>query len=598
MIAVARRGISNLIVIAWLTRARRAVRYDQDMDLSDAGVYDFMAAAPPEHGRSERHRRSSPQMGEPRFDDVVQHHSCNAMSGGGSYYASSFCYWFPGYRSDGANATVDDAVVFEVPGQEARSLDCWKRAAFGFSLPEGGACVKCEYCHDNYRKDMMSGRLKIVPNPPGCKTDKEIKEQCNREYDHQESMKRSREEMDACAKTRQQFQKLAELVEAAKSGGSRLQALLRKSGQQQESKKRLMRQETSDKEADDRAKGTLRDAKLEFERKWGNVPYFCHRPKKPEEFVQYYDSNYNTMTPVANHNYEKEKDAERMYEACEKVKSLEQQQERTSFTLRQIQHRVQQLDDAIAELAREQTQLQQLMQQAKDPQLEDKFTKAQTAWHGMKADCERLISSYYKGRNDFMVACKDRLYSSSCEASCIEAQREERGGCGILEGANPKTYPVPIGAITLNYAPPNPSWLKGASEEREGQIARIAQAMRPIYTQSVLKSGWVWRVTSTMSYTKKTFLVLESGTEVRSPVLRCFRKIERGKVDEATERSVTMWHVDKLKGFTLRLLPCVDIQQKGKEKMQFCFERGDKGKAERDGWLADLQAQAPAAQGV
>lgn len=235
--------------------------------------------------------------------------------------------------------------------------------------------------------------------------------------------------------------------------------------------------------------------------------------------------------------YQRELEVYRACQACQSAKSdlrsAERQTEAAQSGLSRSQSRVTQLRQELSSKKQELSQWQ-----AKYPGLKSAKEAMDAEWLPQQAECAKTHTAYINGKQTAVIECAPTFYDDSCEKACIELQASVTG-CGVVEGGDPDDV-AGLGGVEVTCAPPQPSWILGpftygAREPAGEQCKRIEARQSAYHAQKILKSGWLWKK-GRLGGWEERYVVLESGTKVRSAVLRYWDK-DPTKTNDTHERT-------------------------------------------------------------
>jgi len=173
------------------------------------------------------------------------------------------------------------------------------------------------------------------------------------------------------------------------------------------------------------------------------------------------------------------------------------------------------------------------------PTLQDSLQRIDREWFPQEEACQQTMLDYESGKPEHLRLCAATLYDQSCEKACIS---QLSAGCGVVEGSSPGDQRG-RGGVQVSCSPPQTSWVL-APETQHLQCNRILAFQRPVYSQAILFTGWLWTLSHRRSTAwEKMYFMLESGDAVRSATLHQFKKdpSKSSNLPQQVDTAITLW---------------------------------------------------------
>jgi len=500
-------------------------------------------------------------VSDDRKDELVEGHACQRRgSREETYYATSLCYWLPEISSKSSG----------------QPLLTWKGGKYSRakSLCPGmtgqGVCAKCSVCHNNARDD--DGDVEFerfyeqLTLPDGCLGENQIERQCVDQYNegnHGLKMEDSRchevegrfdqatSEFARCTSALMRLpvrihHELPQDIQRAQQNIYRKEAELDTAQRHERNKRHWMQGQCH---SYSRLKHGLRWQNMFLgatptEQLLDMMSFHCQWPRRPID-----NQNGHYWDEMQRYNNQMQ-----LYNACNMCENAKTQLRNANSQTRRARSGLRSAETQVTRLQQELYKAQQdlSMWQSRQSELDGAKRAMDIEWLPQADACRETYAQYTSGKARHVARCAPTYYNASCEKACIEVQAQH-AGCGVVEGDSP-------GAITGNggiegaCAPPQPSWVMGpftydAKEATGEQCKRIEKVQNTRYAQKVVKSGWLWKKGRGINGWDKRFFVLESGDQVRSAVLRYFKKDPSANADsdESVGKGIILWDAKGLK---------------------------------------------------
>jgi len=493
-------------------------------------------------------------------DELVEGHICQKKgSREESYYATSLCYWLP-----------------EISSKSSRhSLLYWKGGKYSKAkslcggMTGSGVCARCSVCHNNARDDdgdVEHERFyEHLALPDGCFGEKQIERLCVDQYDDGSAMlkmeegrchevddrfNRATQELAHCTSALTRLpvriqQELPQEIQRAQQNIYRKEAQLDSAQQDERNKRQWMQGQCS---SYSRLKHGLRWQNMFLgatptEQLLDMMSFHCSWPRRPID-----NNNGHYWDEMQRYNNQM-----RLYEACNQCENAKSQLRSASSRTSRARATLRSAQGQVSRLQRELNKAQQdlSMWQSRHGGLDAAKRAMDSEWLPQANACQETSSQYTNGKALHVSQCAPTYYNASCEMACLEVQARP-AGCGVMEGDSPGSASGK-GGIEGTCAPPQPSWVMGpftygAKEATGDQCKRIEKVQSVRYAQRILKSGWLWKKGRNLGWDKR-FFVLESSDQVRSAVLRYFKKDPSTSADsdESAGKGIILWDAKGLK---------------------------------------------------
>jgi predicted nucleic acid-binding Zn-ribbon protein len=498
-----------------------------------------------------------------------------------SYLASSMCYWIP--ESRGKMSSTSFGLSWQ-GGTASNKQLCAQNP-----MNHLGKCIMCASCHGNGRShrggdvDFDGSRVLEVHLSEQCLKEDAIDSKCQAKFEA--SYADLIQENSRCKTLQRRFQ-------TATADLSDVQQTIQTASSQREEAERRLQQ-------------------------LPNLLYVLRNdeiPRKEREMILHRNEIRTLDRQQSYLQGRKDADCntEDISNLCVEAK---RQLRQTNDLLRDARQRLRQAEtarrdmlDRVAALEVEQANLPAQIRnyerteetaRGRLPSVRAALQAATQAWNPEETYCVRTFDKYESEHASHMASCRASFYGQSCEKECIE-----RTECAVVEGGA-EGDALGRGGAAATCKPPVASSLL---DEHDGQqCARIEKHQRELRLQNVIKSGFLIEACREKSCPgnlwRRLHVVLESGTDARSAILRIFqfKKDADPARDQTewTEKFVILWDAVKVepverKGKYDKCFAILHnyegggINAKKDFEEVFCSDpKGDEA-ADRDSWLQAL----------